>query len=258
MKTKIAEAYVMKLAGPVYGFALKRWRLLTGRGGSVPGDLAQGVYGAEGAENIVDANRYVWTIAHNALTNYYRSGGTVYAEIPIQSRPDLADASEPELEEQLISDETTAKLYREIAYLSSLQRRIVTAYYFEHQKQAEIAERLGIPVGTVKWHLFEAKRELKKGMERMSQPNTLSFHPIRFAICGTNGSIGTKGDNRNFLRTALSQNIVYLTYHSGKTVNEIAEALNVSPAFVESEVDYLTEYCFLLWEGNRYVRQRPN
>ena len=68
-----------------------------------------------------------------------------------------------ELEEQLISDETTAKLYREIAYLSSLQRRIVTAYYFEHRKQAEIAEQLKIPVGTVKWHLFEAKRELKKG-----------------------------------------------------------------------------------------------
>ena len=253
MNTKIAEAYVMKLAGPVYGFALKRCACLQDAEDLSQEILLRAFTALKEREDIVDANRYVWTIAHNALTNYYRSGGTVYAEIPIQSRPDLADASKPELEEQLISDETTAKLYREIAYLSSLQRRIVTAYYFEHQKQSEIAERLGIPVGTVKWHLFEAKRELKKGMERMSQPNTLSFQPIRFAICGTNGSIGTKGDNRNFLRTALSQNIVYLTYHSGKTVNEMAEALIVSPAFVESEVEYLTEYCFLLREGKRYV-----
>ena len=253
METKIAEAYVMELAGPVYGFALKRCACLQDAE-DLSQEILLGAFTAlKERENIVDVNRYVWTIAHNALTNYYRSGGTVYAEIPIQSRPDLADASKPELEEQLISDETTAKLYREIAYLSSLQRRIVTAYYFEHRKQAEIAEQLKIPVGTVKWHLFEAKRELKKGMKRMSQPNTLSFQPIRFAICGTCGSIGTKGNNRNFLRTALSQNIVYLTYHSSKTVNEIAEALNVSPAFVESEVEYLTEYCFLLREGSRYV-----
>ena len=253
MNTKIAEAYVMELARPVYGFALKRCACLQDAEDLSQEILLKAFTALKERENIADVNRYFWTIAHNALTNYYRSGGMVYAEIPIQSRPDLADASKPKLEEQLISDETTAKLYREIAYLSSLQRRIVTAYYFEHQKQGEIAEQLGIPVGTVKWHLFEAKRELKKGMERMSKPNTLSFHPIRFAICGTNGSIGTKGDNRNFLRTALSQNIVYLTYHSGKTINEMAEALNVSPAFVESEVDYLTEYCFLLWEGNRYV-----
>ena len=46
---------------------------------------------------------------------------------------------------------------------------------------------------------------------------------------------------------------MYLTYHSGKTINEMAEALNVSPAFVESEVEYLTEYCFLVREGSRYA-----
>ena len=161
MKTKIAEAYVMELAGPIYGFALKRCACLQDAE-DLSQEILLGAFTAlKEREDIVDANRYVWTIAHNALTNYYRSGGAVYAEIPIQSRPDLADASKPELEEQLISDETTAKLYREIAYLSSLQRRIVTAYYFEHRKQAEIAEQLKIPVGTVKWHLFEAKRELR-------------------------------------------------------------------------------------------------
>ena len=67
-------------------------------------------------------------------------------------------ASDDDVHEQIIRDETEARLHKEIAYLSKLQRKIVIASYYEHKKQQEIANELGIPLGTVKWHLFEAKR----------------------------------------------------------------------------------------------------
>lgn len=54
--------------------------------------------------------------------------------------------------------EPLQRLQTAIAYLSKLQRRIVIAYYFENCKQGDIASELGIPLGTVKWHLFEAKK----------------------------------------------------------------------------------------------------
>ena len=76
--------------------------------------------------------------------------------------------------------ETIRRLQTEIAYLSKLQRRIVIAYYFENRKQADIATELGVPLGTVKWHLFEAKKELKRGMDTMRKASELKFNPIKF------------------------------------------------------------------------------
>ena len=134
----------------------------------------------------------------------------------------------------------------EIAYLSKLQRRIVIAYYFENKKQAAIAEELGIPVGTVKWHLFEAKKDLKKGMDNMRQAGELKFNPIAFDMCNFSGRAGTKGDVADFFRSSLSQNIVYTVRDNEKTVGEIADALGVSPVYVESEAEYLEEYGFLM------------
>lgn len=149
--------------------------------------------------------------------------------------------------------ETTEKLRGEIAYLSRLQRRIVIAYYYENKKQSRIAEELGIPVGTVKWHLFEAKKELKRGMETMRSSSELRFNPIQFALCGTNGSVGSKGNNGNFFRSALSQNIAYVVWKEPKTIRQIADALGVSPVYVESEAEYLEEYGFLTRHGDRYL-----
>lgn len=252
MNRKNAEEYVMEFAKPIYGFALKRCACLQDAEDLSQEILLKAFSALQKRDDIVDISKYIWTIAHNTLNNYYRSGGSLFSEVPIQSHQNIAATSGAEPADQLIFDETTAILYREIAYLSSLQRKIVIAFYFENQKQTQIAENFGIPLGTVKWHLFEAKKELKKGLERMNELNTLAFNPIHFSICGTNGSVGAKGNNRNFLRSALSQNIAYVTYRSGKTINEIAEILNVSPVFVESEVNYLTDYCFLTKDGNKY------
>jgi len=110
-----------------------------------------------------------------------------------------------------------------------------------------------LPLGTVKWHLFEAKRDLKRGMETMRNASELKFNPIRFELCGTNGSIGAKGGSNNFFRATLPQNIAYLVRSNGKTVNEIAESLGVSPVFIESEVEYLEEYGFLFRQGDQYL-----
>ncbi|MGL5642510.1 MAG: hypothetical protein ACRDDM_09580 [Paraclostridium sp.] len=82
----------------------------------------------------------------------------------------------------------------------------------------------------------------------------LKFNPIKFSFMGVNGSIGKEGGTSNFFKSSLAQNIVYSIYVEGKTINEIAELLSVSPVYVESEVEYLEEYSFLTrLPGNRYI-----
>lgn len=252
MKQEDAERLTAEYLKAIYGFALKRCADLQDAE-DLSQDIAYKVFRALLAkDDIRSPEKFIWTAAHNALANYYRGKSKSPSGVPIYGLAEILPASY-DMAQKTIDKETFGRLHKEIAYLSKLQRRIVIAYYFENKKQATIAAELGIPSGTVKWHLFEAKKELKRGMDTMRQASELKFNPIRFALCGTNGSTGTKGANSNFFLSALSQNIVYDVWKSSKTINEIADDLGVSPVYVESEAEYLAEYGFLLEDKGKYI-----
>ena len=79
------------------------------------------------------------------------------------------------------------------------------------------------------------------------------FSPVAFSRMGFCGSAGSMGGTSAFFRSALTQNIAYCVYREAKTINEIAEALGVSPVYVESEVEFLEEYGYLLKRGEKYL-----
>ncbi len=251
MNRQDAEKIITEYLKPIFGFALKRCK-----NAHDAEDLSQDiVLKAFRAllikDDIGDVGKFIWTIAHNSLSNYYRDSAKTVIGVSIDEFEEVL--SDPDM----IFDgddnaETIRRMQSEIAYLSKLQRKIVIAYYFENRKQAEIAKELGIPLGTVKWHLFEAKKELKRGMYTMRKTSELKFNPIKFTSVGINGSIGTKSCDE-FFRSALSQNICYCVRNEAKTVNEIADALGVSPVYVETEVDFLEEYGFLKQIGDKYI-----
>ena len=54
---------------------------------------------------------------------------------------------------------------RLLAKLPEAQRQVVTLYYFEERDVREVAERLGLAVGTVKSHLFRARQALAGMLE---------------------------------------------------------------------------------------------
>ncbi len=247
MRKEEAEHILEGYLKPVLGFALKRCK-----SSEDAEDLSQEIilkaYRALLArEDVEDTGKFIWTVAHNALCNYYRSAPKNVIGIPVEAIEELP--ARPEADDG--NEESVKRLRQEIAYLSSQQRQIVVAYYFENKKQEQIARELGISGGTVKWHLFEAKKELKKGMEKVRESSNLKFHPIRFAGYGINGSAGTKSPDE-FFRSILPQNICYAVRNEWKTVNEIADDLGVSPVFVESEVQFLDEYGFLEKQKNRW------
>lgn len=251
MKRDLAEQITTEYLKPIYGFALKRCASMQDAE-DLTQEIALRVFRALLYRDDLDSpDKFIWTAAHNALANYYRDSVKTAIGVPLDELAELLP-SEDDTAAAIIEADLAGRLHREIAYLSKLQRRIVIAYYFENKKQEAIADELGIPAGTVKWHLFEAKKDLKRGMDTMRQAHELKFNPIKFEMCGTNGSPGTRGSNGNFFRSALSQNIVYAVWKEDKTVNEIADCLGVSPVYVESEAEYLAEYGFLLENKGKY------
>ena len=256
MDRKDAESIITKYMKPIYGFSLKRCS-----GMPDAEDLAQDIClklfrALLMHDSIDDPQKFVWTVAHHALANYYRKKqyGAQVCSVGIcvdefwKSLP-----SDDDTISHIIKDEAEDRMQKEIAYLSKLQRQIVIAYYYENKKQEEIAQMLKIPLGTVKWHLFEAKKDLKKGFGTMRKSSELKFNPIKFTIMGFSGSIGSMGGTENFFRSSLSQNIAYCTLRRAKSINEIADCLGVSPVYVESEAEFLEEYGFLLKRGEKYI-----
>ncbi len=251
MNRQDVEKTITEYLKPIFGFALKRCKSIHDAE-----DLSQEItIRAFRAllikDDVADMEKFIWTVAHNTLSNYYRDTAKSMVGVSIDEVAELiADpCSEPDADDDR---DAIRRLQTEIAYLSKLQRRIVIAYYFENRKQADIALELGIPLGTVKWHLFEAKKELKRGIFAMRKSSELKFNPIKFHSYGIIGSVGKKSPDE-FFRSALAQNICYCVRNTAKTVGEIADDLGVSPVYVETEVEFLEEYGFLQACKDKYI-----
>ena len=246
-----AENIIEEYLKPIFGFALKRCKSVQDAEDLSQDIVLRAFRALLAKDDIDDTGKFIWTVAHNALNNYYRDTARAVIGVPLDEVADLVPDPDATVEADDTA-QTLCRLQQEIAYLSRLQRRIVVAYYFEKRRQAEIAKELNIPVGTVKWHLFEAKKELKRGMDTVRKTSELKFNPIKFSAIGINGSIGSKNLDE-FFRSSLSQNICYCMRNEAKTVNEIADALGVSPVYVEGEVEFLEEYGFLSKKNDRYI-----
>lgn len=246
-----AERIIIEYMKPIFGFALKRCKSVQDAEDLSQDIVLRAFRALLVKDDIIDAGKFIWTVAHNALSNYYRDCERGVVGVPIDELAELV--ADPD---SLLDDdgdaETVSRLQSEIAYLSKLQRRILIAYYFENRKQADIAKELGIPIGTVKWHLFEAKKDLQRGMATVRKTSELKFNPIKFHSYGINGSVGTKNPDE-FFRSPLSQNICYCVRNKAKTVSEIADDLGVSPVYVEAEAEFLEEYGFLKEQSGGYI-----
>ncbi|HEX4014563.1 MAG TPA: RNA polymerase sigma factor [Candidatus Cybelea sp.] len=78
--------------------------------------------------------------------------------------PDRADPAQGP-EQQAIAADDAARLRRAIDALPEKYRAVITLFHLQGQQYEEIANVLGLPMGTVKTHLFRAKEQLRRLLE---------------------------------------------------------------------------------------------
>jgi RNA polymerase sigma-70 factor (ECF subfamily) len=78
-----------------------------------------------------------------------------------------AALARPEQPDAAVSDEVRVRVREAVAQLPSKHQVVVMLALVEERSHGEIAEALGIPVGTVKSRLFYALRALRRTLERM-------------------------------------------------------------------------------------------
>ena len=156
MNRQDVEKNITEYLKPLFGFALRRCKNIHDAE-----DLSQEIAirafrALLVKDDVTDIGKFIWTVAHNTLSNYYRDTAKSMFGVSIDDVAEILEDSDLFFDD-IEKTDTVHRLQSEIAYLSKLQRRIVIAYYFENRKQADIAISFGVPLGTVKWHLLAEK-----------------------------------------------------------------------------------------------------
>jgi len=130
------EIIITEYLKPIFGFALKRCKSIHDAE-----DLSQEItIRAFRAllikDDVADMGKFIWTVAHNTLSNYYRDTAKSMIGVSIDEVAELIADPDSELDTD-DNTETIHRLQTEIAYLSKLQRRIVKCFFIYKKKSSK-------------------------------------------------------------------------------------------------------------------------
>jgi len=222
-------------------------------------DLAQEVMlqvcMAASKEEIERPGHFVWKVAHYCWCNFMR------AEAKRKRLVGLSDAlrDDSDFVADFIADEThqqaLAVMRREITRLSFLQREAMILHYLEGHPVAETAELLQTTESAVAWHLFDARKKVRKELETMNE-TTYTYRPGRLRV-GCNGDPGPDPDTRRFADSLIRQNLCLLCNREAKTLDELTAATGIPKPYLEFDLGWLVEREFLSLKAKRYETLFP-
>lgn len=223
MEKHIADQIITTYFQKIYGFAVKK-SFSYDEAEDLCSDIIQQVYvSLLKSTEIINVEGYIWRISEYTYSKYVsskkkRKGISINGiDIPYEDSFICED-----------NEEDVKRLRREIAFLTEKRRRIVYLFYYKNASVSYISKELGIPEGTVKWHLNKARSELKEGFLMERKIGRLGMEPITAINYGHDGNPGNNEGPEFYLGDKLNLNIVYSVYHAPKTREEIAEELGIT------------------------------
>jgi RNA polymerase sigma factor (sigma-70 family) len=113
------------------------------------------------------ARTWLLTIAHRRAVDRVR-----YEQRRVAANEPLDDTTQAKIRETLPSAEDEAwvafereRLVRALAQIPDAERELIELAYFDGYTQSQLAERLGLPLGTVKRRTFTGLRRLRELLE---------------------------------------------------------------------------------------------
>lgn len=146
---------------------------------------------------------------------------------------------------------TAEEVRREVAYLAKLQREVIVRHYLQGEKVQSIADKLGVPKGTVLSRLSSGREQMRKGFEEMEKYDKQSYRPERLDV-SCHGCQGFHDEPWSLVANdMMKQNILIAAYKKPITVVEISKALGIPTAYVETAVKDLLKSELMAKAGNK-------
>ncbi|MGM9653157.1 MAG: RNA polymerase sigma factor [Eubacteriales bacterium] len=181
---------------------------------------------------------WYWAMAKNRLRIFLRMQKTGAAQLDTET---LSLAAEDDTAAALLREEEISALNYALSRLSALHRQTVILYYLREMKIADIARTLGIPEGTVKRRLFDAKNDIRKGMNDMTTVGKSAYAPAEVNLWGSGGIPNYWNDISDLMTTQ----IFAVCARESHTVREIADEIGVAPVYFEAKLRWLLERKFM-------------
>lgn len=155
--------------------------------------------------------------------------------------PVLLACLTPPCEEGLLDAELKQRLQSSIRALGRIYRDILVGFYVRGQNCSSLAAELGLPVGTVKRRLHEARSQLAQRLksEEVEKPMRSNLGVPRRLYAYMDGSTGTGLPPWKYFERLLPQNIALTAHERALTAAEVAELLGVARPYIEEEVERL-------------------
>ncbi|MCL2059006.1 MAG: sigma-70 family RNA polymerase sigma factor [Oscillospiraceae bacterium] len=185
-------------------------------------------------------NAWMWTVAKKRFARWCKNSQAKSSRFMTDVVLNYFEiASDECVEESIIQNEDVELLHRELALMTKDYRDIIVSYYFDNKKTDTISKATGLPIGTVKRKLYEARKNIKEGM-KMAKPKGLrSYAPeeIDFSY-NVNNSPEKYPSGRpwNIMKRLAAKNIALEAYNNPSTVEELSLALGVAAPYIEDEL----------------------
>ena len=240
-----ADEIISEYMNKIYGFSLSKTMNID-LAEELASDIIFEVYKSLlRTDDVYNIDAYIYRIACNVHIRFTTSDKT---KNTVLYNPETAEKTD-----EIHDDNILNELRKEIAYLSNLQREIIVLYYFDKISINEISQQLKLPSGTVKWHLFEARNQIKDGLLEVSEH--IKAEGKTFSKIGYHGfyRMGNPIDVSFYFTKTLTHHIAYSAYNKPKTVIEIAKELDMPTSFIADEIAHLVDNGFMKKINNKYL-----
>ncbi|MCH5324670.1 MAG: sigma-70 family RNA polymerase sigma factor [Eubacterium sp.] len=187
---------------------------------------------------------WYWRMARNKYADWVRIKQN--SALPLESFEGMR--SEDMLpEERVVSDEEISELNYSLSRLAAIYRETVIRFYLKKQTVAQIAAEMGVPEGTVKWRLSDARDKLKKEFDNMPKTGTAAYAPYIIDDMSWNGEVAKP--QKVFYSTKIPAQIAVICRAEPKSINEISEEIGVAPVYLEEIIGRMLEVQLLKASG---------
>lgn len=214
----------------------------------------------EKGNSVQKPENFLWKIAHYVWCNFLSA-----KKSPKNNSVSLDDSAlqifdnSSSFIDKLLKDEENKTLIiymrQTIMKLNYLQREILISFYIDGKSQKEIAEKLNVPVSTVKWHLFDTRIKLKEEIKTMEKSNeTLQefiYRPKHLHVA-INGQPRAEMDTNKINASLAKQNICLSCYEKPQTLNQLNSLLGIPKPYLEDDLNWLVEKEFILETKDGY------
>lgn len=124
MNRQEVEKTIAEYLKPIFGFALKRCKNVHDAEDLSQEIVTRAFRALLAKDDVADMGKFIWTVAHNVLSNYYRDAAKSVANVSVDEIAELIADPYADTDAEDNRD-AIHRLRTEIAYLSKQQRKIV-------------------------------------------------------------------------------------------------------------------------------------